>query len=280
MSELQLNKVSKEIIDHAERTLVVEKNLPKVVDDYFIQLLKQEELQHAQVDSRLYDGLRKMVKTEVLPLYEQFRVQTARVRERRDKRKLWQYVLGTVAGCEILEALLTHGRSIVPQVLIPTAIFYSFVGFIIFTAAQYFDDSILNRARRRLEKSLEGLEKRVQTDVDYDQRRELMDADVLRAEALEILTQYEQPEDFWRDFLRISELDPTTPAEVRALNAPAFERFLRFHVDGQHSASARQQRFNRLFLEAHELFISRDRDHYVRTHLKTLSSMPHDKAIS
>src|SRR5580765_4097810 len=120
MSQLQLNKVSKEIIRHAEEALVPEKGLPKVVDDYFIQRLKQDEMQYAQVDPRLYEGLRKMVKAEVLPLYEHYRQETAQVRERRQKRKLWQYVLGTVAGFEILEAMLTRGRSIAPQVLIPT----------------------------------------------------------------------------------------------------------------------------------------------------------------
>ena len=86
MSQLQLNKVSKEIIRHAEEALVPEKGLPKVVDDYFIQRLKQDEMQQAQVDPRLYEGLRKMVKAEVVPLYEQFRQDTYRVRERRPGR--------------------------------------------------------------------------------------------------------------------------------------------------------------------------------------------------
>src|SRR5689334_9499048 len=167
MSQLQLNKISKEIIDHAEKTLVPDKGLPKVVDDYFIQRLKEDEMQHAEVNAGLYDGLRKMVKTEVVPLYEQYRVETDGVRQRRQKRRIWQYVVGTVAACEILEALLTRGRSFVPQALIPSAILYSLIGFIIYTAAQYFDDLYLTRARRRMEKSLEGLETRVLTDTDY-----------------------------------------------------------------------------------------------------------------
>jgi len=276
MSQLQLNRVSKEIIDHAERALVQDGSLPKAVDDYFIQLLKQDEMQYAQVDPRLYEGLRKMVKAEVLPLYEHYRQETAHVRERRQKRKLWQYVLGTVAGFEILEAMLTRGRSIAPQVLIPTAILYSFIGFIIYTAAQYLDDLYLGRARKRLEKSLDGLERRVQVDVEYDQRRELTDNDVLKGEAMEILTHYETPDDFWRDYLKIRALDPTTPAEVRNLKIPSFEKFLRFHVDGQHSPVARQHRFNRLFIEAQEVFISRDRDNYAVEHLKTRNPANHD----
>jgi hypothetical protein len=268
MSQLQFNKVSKEIIRHAEEAVVPEKGLPKVVDDYFIQRLKQDEMQQAQVDARLYEGLRKMVKAEVVPLYEQFRQDTFRVRERRRNRKIWQYVLGTVIVCEALEAGLTRGRSIAPQILLPTVILYSLIGFIIFTATQYIDDLYLARARRRLEKSIENLEEKVQTDIDYDNRRQLLDTDVLRAEALEILTHYEKAQDFWRDYLKIRQADPTTPTEMKALNVPAFEKFLKFHVDGQHSEVARQQRFNRLFIEAHEVFISRDRENYVLDHLK------------
>jgi len=268
MSQLQFNKVSKEIIRHAEEAVVPEKGLPKVVDDYFIQRLKQDEMQQAQVDPRLYEGLRKMVKAEVVPLYEQFRQDTFRVRERRRNRKIWQYVLGTVIVCEALEAGLTRGRSIAPQILLPTVILYSLIGFIIFTATQYIDDLYLARARRRLEKSIENLEEKVQTDIDYDNRRQLLDTDVLRAEALEILTHYEKAQDFWRDYLKIRQADPTTPTEMKALNVPAFEKFLKFHVDGQHSEVARQQRFNRLFIEAHEVFVSRDRENYVLDHLK------------
>src|SRR5437867_3050937 len=115
MSELQLKKVSRDIIDHVEGALFPERGLSKVVDDYFIQRLKQAEMEHAQVNAGLYEGLRKMVKAEVLPLYDQYRAETARFRERRQKRKVWQYVLGTVAVVEVLEAILTRGRSLAPQ---------------------------------------------------------------------------------------------------------------------------------------------------------------------
>lgn len=268
MSELQLHKVSKEIIQRAEEALVPEKGLPKVVDDFFIQRLKEDEMLHAQIDPRLYEGLRQAVKADVLPLYEQYRLETARIRERRQKRKIWQYVLGTVGVCEILEALLTRGRSILPPVLIPTAILYSLIGFIIYTATQYFDDLNLARARKRLEKSISLLDDKVRIDLDYDQRRELLDADVLRGEAVEILSHYDKPEEFWRDYLKVREADPTVPAELKSINVPAFERFLKFHVDGQESAVARQQRFDRLFIEAHEVLLSRDRQNYAVNHLK------------
>src|SRR5436190_3299709 len=156
MSQVELNRISREIIDHAEQAVVPEKALPRIVDDYFVQRLKEDEMQHAQVDPRLYEGLRNMVKAEVLPLYEAYRQNTARLRERKQRRKVWQYVLGTVAFCEVLQMIVTRGRSIAPQVFIPSTILYSFIGFIIYTAAQYLDDLQLTRARHRLEKSLDG----------------------------------------------------------------------------------------------------------------------------
>src|SRR5437773_37875 len=263
MSQLQLNRVSKEIIQHAEEALIPEQGLPRAVDDYFIQRLKQAEMEQAIVDPRLYEGLRTMVKAEVLPLYQQFRLETARFRERKQRRNIWYYVLGTVGVFEFLEMIATRGRSIAPQVLIPTALLYSFIGFIIYAAAQYVDDIQLARARRRLEKTIEGLESRIQIDSDYDQRRELLDADVLRAEAAEIVAHYENADDFWRDYLKVREADPTLPGEIKRLNLPAFERFLKFHVDDRYSEAARQHRFHRLFLEAQELCVSRSRASYV-----------------
>ncbi|MFO1501963.1 MAG: hypothetical protein U1G07_26905 [Verrucomicrobiota bacterium] len=269
MSELQLRKISKDLIDRADRGAIPPERLGQWFDDYFVDQLKRAEMEHAEVDTKLYEGLRVLAKAEVLPLYDRFQKETERIRHRRDGRKLWRYVLGTVGVLEILEVWLTRGRSMLPQVLVPTAIFYSFLGFVIYTAAQYLDDRLLTRARREFEAALEGIDQKVLTDVNYDNRRDLMQAEVLRAEALEILLHYERPEDFWRDYQRIREADPTTHAMVAALNAPAFDKFLKFHVQGGHSATARQHRFNRLFLEAQEVFVSRNREHYAMQHLKT-----------
>jgi hypothetical protein len=271
MNDLQLKKISRDIIERAEKGLVPGKGLPKVIDEYFIQQLKQDEMRYAAVDPRLHENLRRLVNSEVLPLYEQYLAESARIRERKQQRKLWQYVLGTVVACEIVEAILTRGRSILPQALIPTAILYSFLGAILYVATHYLDDLQLGRARKRLDRAIEGLESRVQTDVDYDSRRELMDEDILRGEVVEILAQYERPDDFWRDYSRVRQADPTSAAEFAALNLPAFGRFLKFHLEDRYSAIARQQRFNRLFVQAHEIFISRERDDYVMKHLKNIT---------
>ena len=188
-----------------------------MVDDLFVQRLKEEEMHHAEVDATSYELLRQVFRKELLPLYEQYRNDTGRIRERRLHRKVWQYILGSVAVCELIEAFATKGRSIAPGVLIPSAIFYSFIGFIIYAAAQYIDELHIRRARRNLDKAIDLLEAKAQTDATYDARRQLMDEDVLRSEALEILTHYAEPEAFWRDYRRVREADPTGPGELKQL---------------------------------------------------------------
>jgi hypothetical protein len=272
MNDLQLKRISRDIVEHAEKALVPANGLPKLVDDYFVQQLKQDEMQHAEVDPRLYENLRRLVQAEVVPLYEDFLQQSNRIQERKRQRKLWRYALGSVIVCEILEVLVSRGRSLAPQVLIPTAILYSFIGAIIYVATQYIDDLHLEKIRKRLEKSIDGLESRVRTDAEYDARCELMGEEVLRAEVVEILTRYDDPQKFWQDYSRARTADPTTQADLKALALPAFEPFLKFHVQCDYSSAARQQRFNRLFVEAHEILISRDRDGYVMKHLKNLRS--------
>ncbi len=273
MSELQLKKLSRELIDQAERSVIPKERLGQWVDEFFVERLKRAEMEHAEVDPKLYEGLRSIARSDVVPRYQKYRAETERIEERRSRRKLWQYVLGTAVLMEVVEGLLTRGRSILPQVMIPTAIFYSFVGFIIYSAAQYFDDLLLARARKRFENALEGLDNKVQTDVEYDNRRQLLQADVMHAEALEILTHYEEPAAFWADYSKVREADPTSPSAVRALGVVPFEKFLRYHVTGAYSEAARQQRFNRLFLEAQEVFVSRDREGYVVQHLKRLRNV-------
>jgi hypothetical protein len=270
MSQLQLKTMAKDLLAQAEQDVVPQHQLGDWLDNYFISELKRVEMEHAEVDTRLYEGLRRLARTELTPVLQQYWAERERIRQRRDTRKLSHYVLGTLVVLELIEIVFSRGRSLLPQILVPTAIFYAFIGFVIYTASQYLDDRQLARARRRLEAALETLDRKAQTDAEYDNRRELLQGDVLQAEALEVLASYPRPEDFWRDYQRVRLADPTSASAVEALNTPNFEKFLKFHVQGVYSAAARQNRFNRLFILAQEILVSRDREGYVLQHLKTL----------
>ncbi len=266
--QIQLKEVAREILDRADRSLVSTEHLPQVVDDFFVERLKQDEMKYALIDAKPYDQLRTLVKDRVLPLYQEYRSLVDRMRQRQEGRKPGYYVLGTIALLQVLEALLTKGRSFAPQVLIPTAIVQGFIGFFLYAATQYLEERKITRARKQLEKSIEGLDHSLLTDIEYDNRRALLETEVLRAEAAEILISYPEADSFWRDYLKVRETDPVSPADLTRLNLPAFDKFLSGHAQNRYPPAARQHRFNRLFLEAHDIFISRDRERYVTNHLK------------
>ena len=193
MSEMQLKKMARDLLEQADQEVIPKQRLGDWLDNYFVGELKRAEMEHAEVDPNLYDGLLRLAQTELAPLYEAYREQRDRILIRRQNRKLWPYVLGTLGILELLESVLTRGRSLLPQLLIPTAIFYSFIGFLIYGASQYIDDLQLRRARNQFQAALERLDRRVQTDSEDDQRRQLMQADVLAAETLEILRPLHAP---------------------------------------------------------------------------------------
>lgn len=267
MSQLLLQTVSREILDRAEGSFVPAPQLGRLVDDYFVERLKQEELAHSDENARLYDGMRGLLKTELLPHYAEYLATAERIRERKGRRRLWGYVLGTVAVVELIQAVATRGRSLAPPVFLMSGILNAFLGLLLYAGAQYVDERQIARARRRLERSILDLGRKLQTDLDYDRRRDLLDGDVLQAEAIEVLARYPEPEAFWRDYRRARTADPTTTPDVQRLQLAAFEPFLKPHVDGRLSSVARQDRFNRLFLAAHETFVGRDRAHYALRHL-------------
>lgn len=268
MSQLLLQNVSREILDRAEESVVPAQQLGRLVDNYFVERLKQEELNHSAENTRLYDGMRGLLKAELLPLYTEYLATVERIRERKGRRRLWNYVLGTMVVLEIVTAIFTRGRSLAPQSLVVSGILNGLLGLLIYTATQYLDDQQIATARRRLEKSILHLGRKLQTDIEYDERRGILEGDLLQAEAMEVLSTYAIPDDFWRDYQRAREADPTTPAALQRLQLPAFERFLKDHAEGQMSSVARLDRFNRLFLAAHESFIGRDRENYALHHLR------------
>jgi len=268
MNDLRLKTVCKEIFDRAENGLVLEGGLPKLVDDYFIERVKADELAYAAIDPTRYEALRGQFKKEVLPLYEAYYQIRDRILERKQARRPTFYILGAIGALQVIDLVLTKGKSLLPQILIPTALAQGFIGFVIYALIQYKDDFILRRARRRLEHSLLGLDQRMDTELSYEERRRLMDADVLKGDAVAIVSQYEDPKQFWADYLRVRQTDPTTPSTLAEVCAPAFAQFLRSHLDGTCSAEARQTRFNHLFLLAQELFVAKDRRNYVIEHLQ------------
>ena len=268
MTDLRLQKLCHELVERADTTLLPSTGFAKLADDYLVERLKEDEMRYAEVAPGLYEELRQLLRSEVAPLYEQYRRVCDAILERKHKRKLIYYVGGTIIVFELLEVILTRGKSLIPAVLIPNLLASSFVGFMVYLATQYIDDLFLTRARRQFLRSCQCLDQRVVTDAEYDNRRRLAEADVLKAETMEIISQYAGANEFWADYVKVRTLDPTTPNELRQLNLPPFEKFLKHHASGECSTFSRQNRFNQLFLEAHALYVAKDRERYALSTLK------------
>jgi hypothetical protein len=227
-------------------------------------------MRYADINPGLYEEMRVLVKREVTPLLESYLVKREKITERRQKRNLLYYVVGTIVFIELLEAVLSKGKSLAPPALIISLLVSGFIGLTVYLIVRYMDDLYLAWIRNRLATCFRGLDRRLVTDNEFDLRKRLMENDVLKGEAVEIIAQYSEPSDFWADYMKARQADPFTHEELRKLNLPAFEKFLKYHASGDVSIFSMQFRFNRLFIEANEIFISKDRQHYVPNMLRSL----------
>src|SRR5207245_11609858 len=131
------------------------------------------------------------------------------------------------------------------------------------------ESSTLKHARRNLLNSIREIDTQHEVAKRYEIFRTYTGGDLLTAELQLLLAGYASPNEFWNDYYAVRKADPTTPADLQKLGLKRFNGFLELHLNGAYSPEARQQRFNALFLLAHNRFILNDREHYVLNHLKT-----------
>ncbi len=257
MSVPSLATLAPELFERLEATDAVDG--PRVIHDFFVERIKADEMAMNSVNPSHYCLLEELVQRDILPLYEQFAAKKNTILARQSQRALWKYVLGTVFGLEILESLLTRGRSLTPQLMIPSILMESVLGASLFYFANKLDGWRIRLARSQFFQAIEGLDKKLLVDQQYDAFKEAMGADELvRAEAMEILSQYPKATDFWQDYRRVCQADPVYSEDRKRLGVPAFDRFLELHLKGVYNEVARQRRFHQLFLLAHQVFMDRD----------------------
>ena len=147
--QLTLSSAAQDILERAETTLPPEGGFPCLVDDYFIEKLKEDEMKYSYVDHKHYEGLREIIQKEMTPLYNRYFKIREQIAARKQKRSLAGFVFGTIAVLELLELLLTKGRSLIPTILIPTVIMDGFIGFALYALIQYKDDMFAGFARKK-----------------------------------------------------------------------------------------------------------------------------------
>jgi hypothetical protein len=265
LGEHNLRAIYQDLIQKLENNMVADR--VRWVDDYLATLVKHDEMTSLWTDPAFYRQLKRAVVDELLPIYDQYLVAKRRAEQKLQKGTWSRYCLWTIGICLAIEAVLSEGRVLRPQVLIPTAVLDGMLGFAIWCVANFSALSELRRTRKTLQASVEELLRKQQVSDQYEIFRSCTGGDLLKAELEQLLSSYSSPAEFWRDYYHARKADPTSREELESHGLDRFRNFLQLHVDDVYSAEAREQRFNALFLLAHKAFVLADRQHYVLQHL-------------
>jgi hypothetical protein len=228
----------------------------ELIDSLFQEHLMQKEIIGSSIDPSLLARMKQAVEVEFLPLYDSYRDNTNRIKEIQKNRSIGKYVLGTVVALEAISAIATKGRSLKPQVLIPTALIEAGIGFIIYSGAQWFDDRKIDAERENMIRAVGKLEESLDVRASYRAYAAENSSNVA-AIARSLTTSYKNPEKFWVDYSLVRKADPISEREIEGLGFNNFNDFLQSHIEGI-GKDARDYRFNLLFFEAQKAFMDKD----------------------
>lgn len=260
LTQHNVQAIYEELLGKLEQNVVTDRM--RFIDDYIATMVKRDEMTTLWTDPAFYRQLKGAIRNELLPIYDQYSVLKQKAEQKLEKATWSRYCLWTIGICLGVEALLTEGRVLRPQLLIPAAFIDGLLGYGIWYIANFRALSELRRIKRRLLSSIQELVRKHQVSDQYEVFRTYTGGDLLNAELQQLLESYATPADFWRDYYRVRQADPTTDAELERLEVPRFKHFLQLHVEGTYSEESRLQRFNALFLLAHKSFILADPKHY------------------
>jgi hypothetical protein len=261
IAQRTLLDVCMDLFSKLEASLVT--NRQEFIDAYFATLVKQDEMATLWTEPAFYEHLRTVVQKDVLPLYDHYCAIRSKALERTEQRSWPRYCVWAIGICLGLELLFTEGRVLRPTTLLPAVVVDALLGYGLYYLVNFREAAALKRARKNLLNSIRQLDTQHEVAKRYEIFRTYTGGELLTAELQLLLASYASPNEFWSDYYKVRQADPTTPADLERLGIKRFNGFLELHVTGAYSPEARQQRFNALFLLAHKAFILNDRQHYV-----------------
>ena len=273
LTQHNLRAIYEELLGKLEQNVVTDR--ARFIDDYIATMVKRDEMTTLWSDPAFYRQLKGSILNEFLPIYDQYSLLKHKTEQQLEKTTWSRYCLWTIGICLGIEALLTEGRVLRPQLLFPAAIIDGLLGCAIWYIANFRALSELRHIKRRLLSSIEELVRKHQVSNQYEIFRTYTGGDLLNAELQQLLESYSTPTEFWRDYYLVRNADPTTEAQLERLRVPRFRNFLQLHLEGTYSEESRLQRFNALFLLAHKSFILADPKHYILQNL-TLPNQQND----
>jgi hypothetical protein len=264
-STRNLRSIYEDLLGKLEENVVTDR--PHFINDYMATMVKRDEMTTLWTDPAFYRQLKEAILNELLPIYDHYRTLRRKVEQKLEKGTWSRYCLWTIGICLVIEAILTDGRVLRPQLLIPAAIVDGLLGCGLWYIANFRALSELRRLKRGLLSSIQELISQQEVSEQYEVFRTYSGGELLNAELQQLLGSYSTPAEFWRDYYMVRKADPTTGVELDKLGVERFRNFLQLHVEGAYSEEGREQRFDALFLLAHKAFLLADRKRYVLQNL-------------
>jgi hypothetical protein len=263
----RLEDLSREVFDRLEHQ--PNKDHKAIIDDYVDERLKKDAMVSMHLDGSMYDRLSRLLKAEFLPAYNYFNSIKNEIEERNGNRAMTvlKYVGGTALALELLEAIVTRGKAF--RLTLFTVPINLAAGYFVYRMAERSTEKRINKEKERLFTAMSDIDKHLQQNDVYESVREINgDTFLTETEITSTLSKYDDPAQFWSDYHKVKTLDPSTPGALEMLGVPRFSEFLQSHCNGRYAKQMRCERFNELFLKAHETFAQRYGDVYVDNTVK------------
>ena len=259
---ITLESVCTDLFDIFEKENVLDRD--RRVDQYFTERARETELLNEHVDVKKNQSLAKVVKQEILPAYHVYSRERSMLIEKRDNRKIWKYAVGSVALFEVAGAIITRGGSFHPRIMFPTIFVEAFVGATLYKVAKWTDDLRIGKLKKKFFRTVGAINEKLSTEHAYQAHFDMLGDDLMDAESIAILQQYETSDRFWQDYRKARIADPTNEVALEMLKLPAFDGFLGSHIYNDFTTERRRMRWDKLYMLAHEYFISKDKSYVLR----------------
>src|SRR5690349_23838491 len=140
--------IYQDLLGKLEENVVTDR--PRFIDDYIATMVKRDEMTTLWTDPAFYRQLKEAILHELLPIYDQYKALREKAEQKLEKGTWSRYCLWTIGICLGIEAVMTEGRVLRPQLLIPAAIVDGLLGYGIWCIANFRTLSELRRIKRRL----------------------------------------------------------------------------------------------------------------------------------
>lgn len=152
VERMSLESVTKELSEIFQTETIM--NRPAKVDEYFEMKMKNDEICGKIVAVNKYADISRIVKDEILPLYDTFAKKKEEIEAKKEKMSVWKYMGGTVLFLELVGGVLSGGKLLMPADLIFTIPIEAGLGYLVYSTSKWTKDTGIRMAENKFFKTV------------------------------------------------------------------------------------------------------------------------------